>query len=66
MTPPAALCEALESGRITDQQLRELISFQAAQIGLTLNDALRLAADDELPTGPIGTEIELLIGLLAA
>jgi len=66
MTPPSALCEALESGRITDQQLRELISFQAAQIGLTLNDALRLAADDELPTGPIGTEIEFLIGLMAA
>lgn len=66
MTVPDTLLEALESGTITRQQLRELIALEAKELGLTLDEAMRLAAEGALPTGPIGTDIEFLAGLLAA
>lgn len=66
MTVPTALLEALESGTITDEQLRELITIEARELNLSFEDAVRLAASGGLPSGPIGTDIELLADLLAA
>ena len=66
MTVPRELLDALESGTITQDQLQALITLEAQELGLSLEDALRLASEGTLPTGALGTDIEYLAGLLAA
>ena len=66
MTVPRELLDAMESGTITQDQLRELITLEARELGLSFEEALRLASEGMLPTGALGTDIEYLAGLLAA
>jgi hypothetical protein len=66
MTPPTALVDALESGTITEPQIRELIDFQARELGLSFDQAMSMAREGTLPASPLGTNIEFLAELLAA
>ncbi len=67
MTPlPQALQEAIERGKLTESQLRELITLEAQELGLNYDDAVRLAKERRLPKNRLGADIELLVELLAA
>ena len=40
---PTALREAIEQGDLSQQQLRELIEFEAEELGLSFEEAVRRA-----------------------
>jgi hypothetical protein len=61
---PADLLEAMENGALTDEQLRRLIALEAAQLGLSFDEAVRRARDGSLPKTVIGSDVELLVDLL--
>jgi hypothetical protein len=63
---PTALREAIERGELTEEQLRELIAFEAQALGLDFNEAVRRAKARTLPRNYIGADLELLVDLLAA
>jgi hypothetical protein len=63
---PAELLEALEGGVLTQEQLRELISIEAAQLGLGFDEAVKRAREGSLPKNPVGLDLELLVELLPA
>lgn len=63
---PQTLQEDIENGRLTEAQLRELITLEAQAIGLDYDEAVRLAKERRLPKSPIGADIELLVQLLPA
>lgn len=63
---PHDLLVALESGDLTQDQLRRLITHEASQIGLTFDQAVDQARHRELPKTARGSDIELLVGMLAA
>jgi hypothetical protein len=60
---PASLLQAIE-GELTEAQLRELIAFEAEEIGLSFNEAIRAAREGTLPKNAIGMDLELLIPAL--
>jgi len=66
MTPPAALLEALRTGRLTRSQIRELIKCEADELGLSYKDAKKQAEQAALSKGPTGTHIEYLFDMLNA
>jgi len=66
MTPQQKVLDAMQSGEITPEQLRELITCEADEIGLTLEDAVEAARTGKLPRNPIGIDLEYLIDLLQA
>jgi len=66
MTPPQTLIDALTSGDMTSDQLRELIRCEADELGLTLEEAVARAEDGTLPKGPLGTDIQYLLDMLQA
>lgn len=61
---PAHLRGALESGRLTDEQLREVIAYEAGLLGLTFDRALALSRAGRLPSNTVGTDLKLWISLL--
>ena len=63
---PQELQEAIESGELTEAQLRELIRLEAQAIGLSYEEAVERAKERSLPKSPIGLDIEALFQLLAA
>ena len=63
---PADLLEAIESGQLTDEQIRRLIEIEAKSIGLTFEKAAALAEARSLPKNAVGSDLQLLFGLLAA
>lgn len=62
---PADLLAAIESGELTQDQLRRLITHEAAQLGLTFDEAVDLACRREMPKTALGSDIELLVEMLA-
>lgn len=62
----ASLREAIERGELTDDQVRELIALEAHALGLGVEDAIAQARAGTLPRTPIGSDLELLVDLLAA
>ena len=66
MTPRQAVLDAMQSGEITPEQLRELITCEADEIGLTLEQAVDAARTGALPRNPIGVDLEYLIDVLEA
>ncbi|MFQ6031100.1 MAG: hypothetical protein ACE5Q6_26860 [Dehalococcoidia bacterium] len=67
MTPlPQGLQEAIEKGKLTAEELRELITLEARALGLDYDEAIKLAKQRRLPKNSIGADIELLVELLAA
>lgn len=63
---PSELQRAIEEGKLTDEQLRELITFEAAALGLTYEEAVERAKERTLPLNYIGADLELLVQLLPA
>jgi hypothetical protein len=63
---PSELQRAIEKGKLTDEQLRELITFEAEALGLTYEEAVERAKARTLPRTHIGADLELLVQLLPA
>jgi hypothetical protein len=67
MSPlPQHLQDAIETGELTDEQLRELITLEARALGLSFEDVLARAQAGTLPKNYIGADLELLVDLLLA
>ena len=62
---PPALREAIEQGELSQQQLRELIEFEAEDLGLSSDEAVRRAREGTLPKTEVGMDLELLVQALA-
>lgn len=63
---PLDLQEAIERGELTGEQLRELITLEANELGLSFDEAVRRAKERRLPHTTIGADLELLVELLPA
>ncbi len=65
-TLPANLVKAIEQGQpITEAQLRELISAEAKELGLSFDEAVRAAQEGTLPSGNLyASDIAFLVDLL--
>ena len=61
---PADLLAALEAGELTMDQLRRLIAWEAGQMGLSFDEAVRRSEDGTLPKTVIGLDVDLLIRML--
>ncbi len=61
---PAELVRALEDGELTDNQLVQLITIEAAELGLSFDEAVQRARDGSLPKNLVGLDLELLVSLL--
>ena len=61
---PRELQRAIERGQLTDEQVRELITLEAAALGLTYEEAVERAKARTLPRNHIGADLELLVQLL--
>jgi hypothetical protein len=57
---------AIEIGELTLEQLRELIEEEAKGLGLTFEDAQRMAKQNLLPKNALGSDVEFLFQLLPA
>lgn len=67
MSPlPQSLQQAIEHGELTEEQLRQLIAFEAEELGLSFEEAVRRARERCLPRNPLGADLELLVQLLPA
>ncbi len=60
------LRRAIERGRLTPEQLRQLIALEAQALGLSFEEAVRKARARRLPKTPLGADLELLVQLLPA
>lgn len=63
-TMPAELVRALEDGELTDAQLVQLITIEAAALGLSFDEAVQRVRDGSLPKNLIGLDLEMLVSLL--
>ncbi len=63
---PANLVKAIEQGQpITEEQLRELITVEAKEIGLSFDEAVRAAEEGTLPSGSlVASDVAFLVDLL--
>lgn len=56
---------AIQAGApITREQAIELATFEASQLGMTLQEAMRAHRDQTLPINAIGTDLKYLIDML--
>jgi hypothetical protein len=62
---PDEIIQALEDGVLTQAQLRELIAIEAEDIGLSFDEAVERARQRTLPKNAIGSDIQLLVMMLA-
>jgi hypothetical protein len=62
---PRHLQDALDSGYLTQAQLRELIEFEADRLGFGFDEAVQRARADTLPRNANGTDLRALVSLLA-
>ncbi len=63
---PPDLQKAMELGELTDPQIRQLIELEAREIGLSYDEAVASAKAQTLPRTAIGSDLKLLVRLLAA
>lgn len=61
---PEDLVKALESGELSQEQLRQLIGIEAAAIGISFDGALVGARENTLPKDPIGSDLRFLVKML--
>jgi hypothetical protein len=61
---PDDLVAAIEGGEITQEQLRQLIRIEAAELGLSYEEAVELGRKRALPKSIIGMDIEGPVMLL--
>lgn len=58
------LLDALDSDELTTAQLRELAELEAAMLGLTFGEAVKLAREHKLPKNPTGFALQFHIIML--
>jgi hypothetical protein len=63
---PDALLRALEDSELSQKQLRELIAFEARNLGLTFDQAVERARNDTLPRTPQGFDLQFHVLMLPA
>jgi len=63
---PEDLQKAIESGHLTNEQIRLLIELEAKALGLSVDEARKLARARALPSNAVGSDLQLLFGLVAA
>jgi hypothetical protein len=63
---PEDLARAIESGHISQAQLRQLITLEAKAIGLTYEEAIARARSGSLPRNSTGADLDLLVTMLPA
>lgn len=63
---PEDLLETMEHGVLSQEQLQQLIAFEAGLIGLDFDEAVRRAYDGTLPNDPIGSDLRLLVSILVS
>ena len=61
---PVDLIAAIESGHLTQEQLRQLITFEAEELGLSFAEAVDRARRDALPKNALGTDLWMLADML--
>jgi len=61
---PQHLLDALDRGKLSDAELRELIALQAAELGLTFEEAEARYRAGALPRDYRGVDLGLLFGML--
>lgn len=59
------LLAALDDGELTQEQLRRLITFEAAQMGLTYDQAVDAAEAGTLARTLLGCDVDLLLRMVA-
>ncbi len=63
---PKKLQQAIKRGELTPAQLRQLITLEARELGLSYDKAVRLARQRRLPRNVFGADLGLLVQLLPA
>lgn len=66
---PEEVLRAIEAGELTDRQLLMLIEAEAKELGLTLEEAVRLARARQVPRDrnrAIADDLEMLVEMLPA
>lgn len=61
---PQEILDAIDHGVVTQEQLKEIIAFQAKALGLEYDEAVQRARKDTLPRNTAGTHLRLLVSLL--
>lgn len=61
---PPHLVAAMEHEDLTEAQLREIVAIEAAQFGLTLDEAIARARENRLPRNPRGFDLQSHIVML--
>jgi hypothetical protein len=61
---PASLIDAIEGSHLTVEQLRKLIAWEAEEIGLSYDEAVRQGRQRTLPKNASGMDLEGLVLLL--
>lgn len=56
--------QAVESGVLSLEELKNLIEHEAALLGLSLDEAVERERDDRLPATPVGTDLTFLIRMM--
>lgn len=56
--------QALDGGELTHEQLQLLAEIEAAQLGLTYDEAVELARENKLPKNPTGFDLQFHIIML--
>lgn len=62
---PEHLHAAIGEGYLTQEQLRELIAFEADMLDLGYDEAVQRAYADTLPRNSTGADLRLLVSMLA-
>ena len=60
------LLEALDSGELSDDQLRALIAIEAERLHLSFDEAVELGLRNALPRTPEGFDLHFHVLMLAA
>jgi len=67
MDLPDHLVEALVKGaELTDDQIREIVTIEATELGLTYDVAVRQARQGTLPRNAYGSDIEMFVEIADA
>lgn len=61
---PKPLQEAIDRGKLSTEQLRQLIELEARLLGLSVEEVIQLAKKNDLPRNYVGRDLSLLVELL--
>jgi len=61
---PQELIDAIEAGELSDEQFLQLVTVEAAMIGLTFDEAVEGARNNTLPWNAVGMDLRGLVKML--